>query len=55
MFTVYFGNIIAPQNVVEMTHPSVLLPTSYELPLHSPFLPAVVFHSAIVCHSAIFP
>ena len=46
---------------LELTHPSVLLPTSYELPLHSPFLPvvvchsAIVFHSAIVCHSAILP
>ena len=38
---------------LELTHPSVLLPTSYELPLHSPFLPVVVCHSAIVFHSAI--
>ena len=47
---ILWRNNIAPENIVvimfscflEMTHPSVLLPTSYELPLHSPFLLAVL-------------
>ena len=58
---ILWRNNIAPENIavimfscfIEMTHPSVLLPTTYELPLHSPFLPVVVCHSAIVFHSAI--
>ena len=60
---ILWRNNIAPENIavimfscfIEMTHPSVLLPTTYELPLHSPFLPVVVCHSAIVFHSAILP
>ena len=61
--TIFSGAIIFRQSIfvimfscfLEMTRPSVLLPTSYQLPLHSPFLPAIVCHSmplcAMVCHS----